>query len=190
MEMLLESNTEDAEETRPLRHSLHGGTKHISDLEYMLQQRALFTSNIHLADQKSGYIALLHGVLITGIASVLQNNEIIFKLNRDVDKVFYIITVLMLFLSFVANMLAFIPRVRRSAATDNSWTDMANGDVDVIVKSISAESYFDRTKRIAYQAKTLAKICNDKFSYIKYSIILLAISMATSIVLFLRVVLM
>jgi hypothetical protein len=162
--------------------------KCISDLEYIFQQRALFTSNIHLADQKSGYIAILHGVLIGGISSLMQNNEILIKLTYRVDRWIYILAMTMLFLSFAANMLAFIPRISRSPSGDTSWTGIADGDDDLIVRTISTESYPARMKRITAQVKALAKICNHKFEYIKYSIIFLGLSTAGSMILYLRLV--
>lgn len=187
MEMLLGTNSDnDTEDQRTLLTPTH---KAIGDLEYIVQQRALFTSNIHLADQKSGYIALLHGVLITGISSIMQSNEILARLTENSAKWLFVFTLVMLFISFVANMLAFIPRVLRQVSRDNSWTDIANADVNLIVHSITVETHSDRMKRIASQVKTLAQICNDKFKYIKHSIIFLSISTLSSIVLYLKLVL-
>ncbi len=162
--------------------------KEISDLEYVLQQRALFTSNIHLADQKSGYIAILHGVLISGISSILQNNTILAKFSSDTDRVFYVLAMVMLFASFVANMLAFTPRARRSVSKDSSWIDIANSDVDGLVRFINTETNVSRITRITSQVKTLAQICDHKFTYIKYSLLFLALSMSSSLILYLRLV--
>jgi hypothetical protein len=160
-----------------------------SPVEYLLQQRALFITNIHLADQKSGYVAILHGVLITGISSVMQNNDIFFRLSKTADKWFYSCAILALFYSFAANMLAFIPRAKRSAARDNSWVDIADGNVDVIVKELIMESPLDRMRRITVQIQALAAICNHKFKFIKHSIISLGIATTSAIILYLRLVL-
>ncbi len=162
--------------------------KDIADLEFVLQQRALFTSNIHLADQKSGYIAILHGVLISGVSSLMQNNEILTKFSGSVDSRLYVFAIVMLFISFIANMIAFIPRVRR-ASKDQSWTDLASANVDGFVEFIRNEPHASRIRRMAAQVKMLAQICNEKFAYIRYSIVFLGLSMASSIVLYLRLVL-
>ncbi len=189
MELLVETDIEDGADGHGSNvESTVDGEKIVADLEYIFQQRAMFTSNIHLADQKSGYIALLHGVLITGFSSIMQNDQILTRLTRDSDKFFYIFSLITLFLSFIANMLAFSPRARPPAAKDHSWTDIANGDVDALVNFIMKESMPERVRRGTAQVKTLAKICNEKFTYIKYSIILIGISMTSSILLYVRII--
>jgi hypothetical protein len=190
MAIYIETGTEPLEpEDNSVLNGIEGTEKCIYDLEYILQQRSLFSSNIHLADQKSGYIAIVHGVLITGISSLMQNNEILVIFSNKIDKWIYVFTILMLFFSFGANMLAFIPRVNRSIFKDKSWLDIADDDTDLLVRTIQTETHAARIRRTANQVKVLAVICRDKFTYIKYSIWFLSLSMASSVAIYIRLVL-
>ncbi len=189
MDIYAETGAEGhAEEAPGPLHPFGSKDKSHADLEYIFQQRALFTSNIHLADQKSGYIAILHGVLLSGISSVMQNDQILDKLARPLDRWLFSITMITLFLSFGANMLAFVPR-SRPVSNDNSWTDIAEADPVELVHAITSETPIGRMHRTAKQVKTLARICNYKFEYIRYAIIFVSVATVVSVIQYLRLIL-